>query len=95
VTPEGSGVPGCERSDTCFIPSAISVARGTTVTWENNDIVVHTVTSGSLADGGADGEFDSGPALGGTTFEHTFDEAGEYPYFCIVHPWMAGTVTVR
>ena len=95
VTPEGSGVPGCERSDTCFIPSAISVAPGTTVTWENNDIVVHTVTSGSLADGGADGEFDSGPALGGTTFEHTFDEAGEYPYFCIVHPWMAGTVTVR
>ncbi|MCY4253081.1 MAG: plastocyanin/azurin family copper-binding protein, partial [Thaumarchaeota archaeon] len=95
TTPEGSGVPGCEAEYTCFIPSAIEVGPGTTVTWENNDIVAHTVTSGSLADGGPDGEFDSGLALGGTTFEHTFDEAGEYPYFCIVHPWMAGTVTVR
>ena len=94
TTPEGSGVPGCEAEDACFVPSAISVARGSTVTWENNDIVAHTVTSGSLADGGPDGEFDSGLALGGTTFEHTFDEAGEYPYFCIVHPWMAGTVMV-
>ncbi|MDD9809253.1 MAG: plastocyanin/azurin family copper-binding protein [Thaumarchaeota archaeon] len=93
-TPEGSGVPGCEAEDTCFIPSTIEVGPGTTVTWENNDIVAHTVTSGSLADGGPDGLFDSGLALGGTVFEHTFEEVGVYPYFCIVHPWMSGVVLV-
>ena len=93
-TPEGSGVPGCEAEDTCFMPSTIEVGPGTTVTWENNDIVAHTVTSGSLADGGPDGTFDSGLALGGTTFEHTFEEVGAYPYFCIVHPWMSGVVMV-
>jgi len=92
-TPEGSGVPGCQEDDTCFIPSTIEVAPGTTVTWENNDIVPHTVTSGAA--GSPTGEFDSGLSPAGATFEHTFEEVGTYPYFCLVHPWMAGSVTVR
>jgi len=91
-TPEGNAVPGCQEDDTCFIPSTIEVGPGTTVTWENNDIVPHTVTSGAA--GSPTGEFDSGLTDGGTTFEHTFEEVGEYPYFCLVHPWMAGTVFV-
>jgi plastocyanin len=33
--------------------------------------------------------------MSGNTFEFTFDDAGEYPYFCMVHPWMTGTVTVE
>jgi len=91
-TPEGNAVPGCQEDDTCFIPSTIEVGPGTTVTWENNDIVPHTVTSGAA--GSPTGEFDSGLTDGGTTFEHTFEEVGEYPYFCLVHPWMVGTVFV-
>jgi len=93
-TPEGSGVPGCEETDTCFIPSTIEVGPGTTVTWENNDNVPHTVTSGMLSDSETGGTFDSGISAAGTTFEHTFEEVGEYPYFCLVHPWMKGTVLV-
>ena len=32
--------------------------------------------------------------MAGTTFEQTFDESGTYDYFCMVHPWMTGIVTV-
>jgi len=91
--PVGSGVPGCEDTDECFIPSTITVDVGATVTWSNDDTAAHTVTSGSAADG-PDGNFDSSLFMAGTTFEATFDTAGTYPYFCMVHPWMVGTVIV-
>ncbi len=91
--PEGSGVPGCEENNMCYIPADISISVGDTVTWSNDDTAAHTVTSG-LASEGPDGNFDSSLFMAGTTYEHTFDAAGEYPYFCMVHPWMTGTVTV-
>lgn len=91
--PEGSGVPGCEENNACYIPADISISVGDTVTWSNDDTAAHTVTSG-LASEGPDGNFDSSLFMAGATYEVTFDEAGEYPYFCMVHPWMVGTVTV-
>jgi len=91
--PAGTSVPGCEDTNECFIPADISVDVGETVIWSNDDTAAHTVTSGSAADG-PDGVFDSSLFMAATTFEHTFDEAGDYPYFCMVHPWMVGTVTV-
>ena len=91
--PEGSGVPGCEENNMCYIPADISISVGDTVTWSNDDTAAHTVTSG-LASEGPDGNFDSSLFMAGNTYEVTFDEAGEYPYFCMVHPWMTGTVTV-
>jgi plastocyanin len=42
-----------------------------------------------------DGRFDSGIMGPVATFEHTFTEAGEYPYFCLLHPNQVGTVIVR
>jgi len=91
--PAGSGVPGCEDTDQCFIPAEVTVSVGETVTWSNDDSAAHTVTSGIPLD--ADGTFDSGLFMAETTFEHTFDEAGTYDYFCMVHPWMTGTVQVN
>jgi len=91
--PEGSGVPGCEETNECWFPAEISVGVGETVMWTNDDTAAHTVTSGSAADG-PDGNFDSSLFMAGATFEATFDTAGEYPYFCMVHPWMAGVVIV-
>ena len=52
-----------------------------------------TTTSGSPA-GGPDGVFDSGITMPGTSFSQTFDDLGVYDYFCMVHPWMTGKVTV-
>jgi len=92
--PEGSGVPGCEATDECFIPYSLQVRVGDTVIWNNVDTAAHTVTSGNISDG-VDGVFDSSIFMSGTTFEFTFDQAGEYPYFCMVHPWMTGEVVVN
>jgi len=91
--PEGSGVPGCEETDECWFPSVLTVAVGETVTWLNDDTAAHTVTSGTAADG-PDGAFDSSLFMAGASFEATFDEAGTFEYFCMVHPWMVGTVIV-
>ncbi len=91
--PEGSGVPGCEATNECYIPAEVSVSVGDTVTWSNDDTAAHTVTSGTPSDG-PDGIFDSSLFMAGTTFEYTFNEAGTYDYFCMVHPWMVGTVIV-
>ena len=91
--PAGSSVPGCEETNECFIDADVTVDVGGKVVWSNDDTAAHTVTSGSPEDGPS-GFFDSSLFMAGTTFEHTFDEAGDYPYFCMVHPWMQGTVTV-
>ena len=94
--PLGSSVPGCEETDEgCFIPSTVTIDVGGEVTWVNDDGAAHTVTSGVLADGGPDGVFDSGLFLPATSFAHKFEEVGEYPYFCLVHPWMNGLVIVQ
>jgi len=89
----GSSVPGCEDTNECFIPSPVNIAIGDTVKWVNDDTAAHTSTSGSAADG-PDGNWDSSLVMVDKSFSHTFDEAGEFPYFCMVHPWMTGMVIV-
>ncbi len=63
------------------------------VEWANADTAAHTVTSGTPQDG-PDEIFDSSLFPPGDSFRHQFTVAGEYPYFCLVHPWMTGVVTV-
>ena len=80
-----------------FKPNRIQLPAGDTLTWRNDDLEAHTVTSGS--DGVPDNKFNSSPNFiplitPGATFSHTFIQAGEYPYFCLLHPNMVGTVTV-
>ena len=89
----GSSVLGCEENDECFVPSNVMIDVNGTVTWSNDDTAAHTVTGGIAKDGPND-TFDSSLLMPDTTFSYTFEEAGEYPYFCVVHPWMAGMVTV-
>ncbi|MEM3064067.1 MAG: PEFG-CTERM sorting domain-containing protein [Candidatus Nitrosotenuis sp.] len=90
----GSSTPGCEATNECYIPHEVTIDVGGEVTWSNDDTAGHTVTSGTL-DGGPDGNFDSSLFMAGTTFSHKFEEAGEFPYFCVVHPWMTGVVIVQ
>ena len=86
-------VPGSSSlTDTAFQPNPVQVSVGTTVTWTNNDAQPHTATSGQNAT--PDGTFDSSIMAPQGTFEHTFTEAGEFPYFCLLHPNMVGTVSV-
>jgi len=92
--PEGAGVPGCEETNECYVPADLVVTTGTIVIWENVDTAAHLATSGTPADG-PDGIFDSGMIMGGGIFEYEFSDKGVFPYYCIVHPWMVGTVTVE
>ncbi|MDQ3852361.1 MAG: plastocyanin/azurin family copper-binding protein [Thermoproteota archaeon] len=86
-------VPGSSTlTNNAFQPNPVQVSMGTTVTWTNDDAQPHTATSGQNAT--PDGRFDSGIMAPAATFEHTFTEAGEYPYFCLLHPNMVGTVSV-
>ena len=95
--PPGSSVPGCEVTNECFIPAEVTVDVGGEVTWTNEDTAAHTVTNGDLnVDPDNVGTvFDSSLLMAGKTFSHKFDAAGEYPYFCMVHPWMVGKVVVQ
>ncbi len=91
--PDGSGVPGCDETNECYIPFDVSISVGDKITWSNDDSAAHTVTSGTPADG-PDGNFDSSLFMAGNVFSITFNEAGDYPYYCMVHPWMIGIVQV-
>jgi plastocyanin len=90
--------PGSSSLTTnAFSPNPIQVSIGTTVTWTNNDSQPHTVASGS--NGQPDNKFNSSPNFNpllnpGQTFSFTFTQAGDYPYFCMLHPNMVGTVSV-
>src|SRR5215207_5641311 len=84
-------------TDTAYQPNPIQVSVSTTVTWTNSDSQPHTVTSGS--NGQPDNKFNSSPNFSpllnpGQTFSFTFTQAGDYPYFCMLHPNMVGTVNV-
>jgi len=88
----GSATPGCEPN--CFVPSTVTIEAGDTVTWDNTDTAAHTATGGTPTDGPS-GVFDSSLIMSGGSYSHTFDTAGTYVYFCMVHPWMEGTVIVE
>lgn len=71
-----------------YNPKMISVGKGKTVIWTNNDAMTHTITAD-------DGKFDSGQLLPGKTFKFTFSETGTFSYHCSNHQAMVGTVTVK
>lgn len=72
-----------------FTPSQVTVVKGTTVTWTNNDKVSHTV----VIDHG-DGPH-SGNISPGASFSYTFQNTGSYQYHCSIHPSMRGTIVVQ
>ncbi len=92
------GIPGCEDTNECYIPGEATVDVGGKVIMTNTDATVqHTYTSGTV-DGfipSPDGIFDSGFQEVDESFEWSPDTVGEYPYYCILHVWMQGTIIVQ
>jgi len=72
-----------------FNPKTVSVPKGGTVKWTNDDSVGHDVTGSDFKSGAAGG------LSQGDAFSHTFNQAGSFKYRCTVHPGMEGTVTVK
>ena len=77
-----------------FVPDTLTVSKGTTVSWTNGDSTLHTVTSGSPEAGNSGTEFDSSYLAAGKTFQHPFNTAGTFDYYCTLHPYMKGKVVV-
>ena len=69
-----------------FQPQSITIDKGGTVTWTNQDGVVHDVKF-------SDGE--SPDLKKGGTYSKTFSKAGTFDYICEIHPTMKGTVIVK
>jgi plastocyanin len=73
-----------------YIPATITIPAGASVAWTNEDNAPHT----STGIGEAVSALDSGAIVFGQTFTQRFDTPGTYPYYCVYHPNMLGTVVV-
>jgi len=69
-----------------FRPASLTISKGETVKWVNNDGVMHTVTSDT---------FQSNVLQSGNFFTYQFDKIGNYPYSCKFHPDMKGNIIVQ
>ncbi|MHB8376969.1 MAG: cupredoxin domain-containing protein [Dehalococcoidia bacterium] len=81
---QGAGDPNTAWK---FVPAAVTVPVGATVTFTNTGSVQHTAT----ADGGS---FDTGAISAGASKTVSFSKAGTFAFHCSFHPWMKGTITV-
>jgi plastocyanin len=86
--PSGGNSNKISIANMSFVASAITVTKGTTVTWTNNDYTTHTVTAN-------DNSFNSNDLDYGNTYSHTFDSTGTFSYHCSIHPDMTGSVVVK
>jgi plastocyanin len=71
-----------------FTPSVMTIDRGTTVTWTNGDEEPHAIVATNQA-------FRSGALDTNGHYSFTFNTAGEFGYFCSLHPQMRGKIIVR
>ena len=85
--------PACGPNSECYNPSYHIAKIGETVSWKNKDSAFHSVTSGYYEN--PDGLFDSDHLDPDEVFSYTFEESGMYPYYCTLHPWMAGQIKVE
>ena len=71
-----------------FVPSEVTIATGTKVTWINKDEAPHTATS-------TDKKFNTGGLDTDDKYSFVFNDKGEFPYFCALHPHMTASITVK
>ena len=70
-----------------YVPETLTIGTGVTVKFVNQDEEPHTVTA-------KNGSFDSKALDTQQTWTHTFNQAGNFPYLCSIHPYMKGTINV-
>ena len=95
ISGSGSG-SGCELTEEgCYNPSTVTVDVGGVVIFSNTDGAAHTFSSGVPSDDIIGLEFDSGMLSAGDSAEWIPENVGEFPYFCMIHPWMDGLIIVQ
>jgi plastocyanin len=75
-----------EISNFAFNPAKLTVKKGATVTWTNNDQAPHAIKSES---------FNSDILQSGEKYSMTFGDAGVFNYSCSIHPSMTGQIIVE
>ena len=87
------GVTKVDMKNIQFSPKTLTVKKGTTVEWVNQDSVNHDVTKQT----GPGPKFSSGTGNfgSGDSYKVTFNAAGTVRYECTVHPGMTGTIVVK
>ena len=99
-TADNSGISmDCQTSFDCYTPSIVTVSVGDIVTMLNSDsaAAMHSFTAGTV-DGftpSPSGIFDTGIMSADDSFEWIPTEAGEQPYYCMLHTWLQGTIIVE
>jgi len=88
-----AAVDKVDIKDFKFVPAAVSVPVGTTITWTNGDTAPHTATSGDSPS--PDGLFDTGIFKQGQSRKIKLSKAGTFDYYCELHAFMQATVTVK
>lgn len=71
-----------------FQPAELSVNRGDTIVWKNEDLIPHSATA-------RDGSWDSKAIDPDSSWSYVAEKAGEFSYYCVFHPNMEGTIAVR
>lgn len=86
TTTTSTGAIAISIDNYAFNPATITINKGETVTWTNQDAVQHQISGGGI----------DGPLFGNRqTYSYTFATAGTFAYYCGVHPFMKGTVVVQ
>src|SRR3989442_1138457 len=94
LIPTGASTEGSKIN---FNPKYVTVSQGTRIFWVNNDNTIHTVISGKINDNGTydpDNLFKGGFITPGENLAAS-PKPGNYQYFCKIHPWLVGSVSVK
>ena len=91
IIPNGNSFQG---NTGYYIPLNLEIKSESTVIWENNDVKTHTIQSQDI-EGKPSGLFSSSLLQTGDSYEFEFTESGEFHYYCTIHPWRIGVITVR
>ena len=91
IIPNGNSLQG---NVGYYVPLNLEIKSGNTVVWENHDEQIHTVQSQN-PDGTPTGLFTSSLLETGDSYEFKLTESGEYHYYCTLHPWRVGVITVN
>lgn len=94
IQPPGAGEVTIIIENYAFNPPEITISRGTTVTWVNQDLFDHQVTNDATTSYERGAIFKSDPLSEGESYAFTFNTSGTYPYYCAIHPFMKATITV-
>lgn len=86
INNEANGVLNITIQNFSFNPAELSIKKGSTVTWTNQDTMPHKISGSS---------FQSDALNKGQSFSFTFDTAGTFDYVCSIHPYMKGKIIVQ